>query len=122
MKRDLDLCLEILRHIETGNGEQCMALKTAEAIGKDASEVSYNCFLLLDAGLLAGKDFSTLAAKDVMISRLTWQGHEFLDAARDQTHWEKAKDVAHKSSGGFEIVRSVLSSLAAEAAKAITGL
>ena len=122
MKRDLDLCLEILRHVEAGSGEQHSGWGIAKVIGKDANEVSYNCILLLDAGLLGGQERTTSSRTDAMVSRLTWQGHEFLDAARDPTHWEKAKDVAHRSSGGFEIVRSVLSSLAAEAAKAMTGL
>lgn len=31
---------------------------------------------------------------------LTWCGHEFLDAAREPTRWEEAKEILHKAGGG----------------------
>lgn len=122
MKRDLDLCLEILRNVEAASLDPRYASGIAEELGKDEPAVCYNCILLLEAGLLAGKENSTIQGIDAFITRLTWDGHEFLDATRDRSHWEKAKDVAQKSSGGFELIRSVLSSLATEAAKAMAGL
>lgn len=122
MKRDLDLCLEILRNVEAASLDARYASGIAEELGKDEPAVCYNSILLLEAGLLDGKEDSTLDMADAIITRLTWDGHEFLDATRDRSHWEKAKDVAQKSSGGFELIRSVLSSLATEAAKAMAGL
>ncbi len=121
MKRDLDLCLEILRHIEGSPEQVHWASQIANVIGKAQQAVAYNCCLLFDAELLLGKEHD-LNDTDPIVARLTWNGHEFLDASRDPTHWEKAKDVAQKSSGGFELIRSVLSSLATEAAKAMAGL
>lgn len=122
MKRDLDLCLEILRNVEAASLDARYASGIAEELGKDEPDVCYNSILLLEAELLDGKEDSTLDMADAIITRLTWDGHEFLDAARDRSHWEKAKDVAQKSSGGFELIRSLLSSLATEAAKAMAGL
>jgi Hypothetical protein (DUF2513) len=31
--------------------------------------------------------------------RLTWAGHEFLDAAREPSRWEKARDLVLKAGG-----------------------
>jgi hypothetical protein len=122
MKRDLDLCLEILRNVEAASFDPRYASAIAKELGRDELAVCYNSILLLESGFLAGEESSTLDSNDAFIIRLTWEGHELVDAARDRTHWERAKDVAHKSSGGFELIRSVLSSLAAEAAKAMAGL
>ena len=42
--------------------------------------------------------------------RLTWAGHEFLEASRDDTRWEKAKEEVTGKVGGmvFEILKQVL--------------
>ena len=92
----------------------------ADEICGDQQFVDYQCKIMMDAGLVDGKEVEGKGLPH-FVYRLTWQGHEFLDAASDPTHWEKAKDVAHKSSGGFETLQSVLRSLAAEAAKSLLG-
>lgn len=120
MKRDLDLCLEILREIEESDWST-RPIALAAATESDKLKVEYHCKILADAGLLVGHE-GEKHGRTTMFYRLSWQGHEFLDASRNPTHWEKAKDVAHKSSGGFELIRSVLGTLASEAAKAIIGL
>ena len=120
MKRDLDLCLEVLRRIEEHEWSS-MPAKLAFELKSDSKAIEYHCKILTDAGLLVGHE-GALKGKPAMFYRLSWQGHEFLDASRNPTHWEKAKDVAKKSSGGFELIRSVLSGLATEAAKAMAGL
>jgi hypothetical protein len=41
--------------------------------------------------------------------RLTWEGHEFLDAARDNGRWEKAKGAMSKVGGFvFDISKQLL--------------
>jgi hypothetical protein len=41
---------------------------------------------------------------------LTWEGHEFLDAARDDTRWSKAKKLVQEKGGSlmFEALKAVL--------------
>jgi hypothetical protein len=49
--------------------------------------------------------------------RLTWPGHEFLDAARKPSHWQKAKTIVMEKSGGlsFEMLKQVLFQMIREA-------
>lgn len=60
-------------------------------------EVNYHKALLIEAGLLEGKlHYSSRTPKrdipdSVIINRITWDGHEFLDKARSDTVWSKAK-------------------------------
>jgi hypothetical protein len=41
---------------------------------------------------------------------LTWKGHEFLEASRDDTRWKQAKETVVKKAGGvvFELLKEVL--------------
>jgi hypothetical protein len=64
--------------------------------------VRYHLELLDESHLISGE---YIRADDLkpwtafMGLQLTWEGHEFLDAARDEGNWEKAKDVAAKAGG-----------------------
>jgi DNA-binding MarR family transcriptional regulator len=116
MKRDLDLCLKILRAIESSRGHMVFSVQLGKELGEDPDTTRHHCDIMSDAGLIAQVDGQTS-----QFLRLTWQGHEFLDEAIDPKHWEKAKDVAQKASGGFEIIKTVLTSLASEAAKRALG-
>ncbi len=48
---------------------------------------------------------------------LTWDGHEFLELARNETRWNKAKDIMVNYVGGFvfDILKQLLITLAKEA-------
>lgn len=57
-------------------------------------ERAYHVFLLKDAGLIEAeivRDENDVPSGAV-VGDLTWQGHEFLDAMRDDTIWKKAKE------------------------------
>lgn len=74
-------------------------------------QVSYNMELLIEAGLVVGKmsDAITLYPKEFQAERLTWAGHEFLDAIRDDTVWNKTKEI-FKTKGldmSFETIKTV---------------
>ena len=45
---------------------------------------------------------------------MTWAGHEFLDAAREGTRWNQAKELVKKRGSGmmFEVLKTVLVQLA----------
>jgi len=55
------------------------------------AEVTYNLMLLIEAGSVAGNAERASSGK-VVISRLTWEGHEFLDDIRDPEIWHKTKE------------------------------
>ncbi len=107
MKRDMDLVRQILFEIEKQSFEDSGQLLKFD--GYSDEEVSYHVMLLDEAGLIQAKDLS--GGSDLMWipMRLTWQGHEFLDAARDETRWNKAKDAMSKAGGFvFEVGKALL--------------
>ena len=131
MERDLDLCREILQALE--DHPERLHTDRPNISGKPAVEVGYNLDLLCEAGLVWSyfKHLESLA-RDAELAkgashqmdvrgfdsyRLTWAGHEFLDAARDNTRWKAAKSKVLESTGGltFEFVKAVLIDLGKQA-------
>jgi hypothetical protein len=50
--------------------------------------------------------------------RLTWAGHEFIDAARDQTRWDQARGIVARIGGAtIDLLGKILAELAWRAAK-----
>jgi len=89
MKRNMDLCRAILLHLEAQADNS--APQRISVDGVTDGEVSYHVKLLVDAGLIDALDFSDLTSSQWDPICLTWEGHEFLDAARDDTIWSKTK-------------------------------
>ena len=97
MKRDMDLCRKILLDTEAAPFAPATEV---EAEGFSHQEVSFHIMLLQEAGLLKGVDFTAVNGEhNWCVERLTWEGYEFLDAARDNKRWAKAKDVMTKVGG-----------------------
>ena len=48
-----------------------------------------------------------------MLVNLTWEGHEFAEAARDETRWEKAMGIVTEKGGAItiDVLKNLLSSL-----------
>jgi hypothetical protein len=62
---------------------------------------------MADAGLLSVIDTSTMDGRDYLIRQLTWAGHEFLDATRDNAVWKKVTERVLKggASWTFDLVK-----------------
>jgi hypothetical protein len=96
MKRDMDLIRLILLALE---GNQAANSESRKFQPRD---IAYQSELLIDAGLVEGvvlKDEKGLPHA-AALHRLTWQGHDFLDAMRDDSVWRKAKETILKPIGG----------------------
>jgi Hypothetical protein (DUF2513) len=125
MKRDMDLCREILQRIEAHPEHNHLGVPEFE--GRSPEVVRYHLDLMYEAGLvwsefrhyerimsdteghrLLGIYMGRQQGRDQY--RLTWAGHEFLDAARSDTLWNSAKSKVVNTTGGlaFEFVREVL--------------
>ena len=124
MKRDPDLIRSILLTLESSQKpEEVMTAKRLKLDNWSEDEVNYNLLLLLEAGYIRGKDASTDNRTIVYVTRLTWDGHEFLDAARDDGRWEKAKSAISKVGGwSFDVAKTILVELAKDAIKTSLGL
>lgn len=95
MKRDFDLIRRILIDIESKPAGG--VLQRFEYPEYDHRTIAEHVRLLIDAGLVQG-ELVELVGNGVhfIVSDLTWDGHDFLNAARDDTIWKKAKDTILK--------------------------
>lgn len=107
MKRDMDLIRLIMLKIE----EQPF---TSGWIDLDIDNyqqevVAYHVLLLSEAGLIEAINLSAGSSISWKPRRLTWEGHEFLDAARDNNRWNQVKTIMAKFGGFvFDIGKQVL--------------
>lgn len=112
MQRDMDLVRKILVKIAEHSSAQ--APRVLEIEGHLHEEIVYHCALLIDAGFLEGSVVTDRGALvEPAIDRLTWDGHEFLDAAREPTRWEEAKAKLAKIDGAsFTVLLELLKDMA----------
>lgn len=118
MKRDMDLCRKILLDVEADPRATGPAWMNLTIEGREPAEVAYHVMLLCEHGLLEAKNLSNLDGMDWRPIRLTYQGHEFVDAARKDSLWRKATNLVQEKTGGLslDVLKAVLVKLATEAA------
>lgn len=109
MKRDMDLIRRILIEIEEADNEPDEWIDLSFVEWSD-NAVSYHIKLLHDAGLIEARDLSDLSGSDWRPTSLAWAGHEFLDAARNDTVWNKAKQKLKDQAATvpFEVLKAVV--------------
>lgn len=112
MQRDLDLVRRILLHLEAA-GTEGRAWSGFGSEEDDPASVHYHVQLMHDAGLIQADE---LVPGQWWPERMTWAGHEFLDAARNEALWSEARRRVEKRLGSapFEVVRELLLELARE--------
>ena len=97
MKRDMDLVRDILFELEKQDGSGSWMTVVLEGHSED--EINYHLLLLKDAGFLEAAVLQDGVRAMVQPIRLTWSGHDFLNAARSNKLWEGAKEFVLKTSG-----------------------
>ncbi len=108
MKRDMELIRLLLLQVEheEGDGEKPTLEGYSEAM------IAHNCALIIEAGLVHGSviENETGLPRGAVLLRLTWAGHDFLDSARDNAIWNKAKGTLLKKGGSwsFELLKEYL--------------
>lgn len=115
MKRDLDLCRQLLADIEA-HGPDCAVTALRPGVAGEAEEtVRYHVRLLIDAGLVKEVDRPSSAVPCV---RLTSAGHELLELAHSESVWREARWVVGERTGtqSLAVIRAVLAHWAYEAA------
>jgi hypothetical protein len=118
VKRDLDLIRTILARVEDADD---FTVRCADLANDTHDEVSVarHVQLLEEAGYLKA-NLLTAEGRGALsgnIERLTWAGHEFIESARNDTIWRKAKRKLGDTLGGvpFEILKPLLISYAKDA-------
>jgi Hypothetical protein (DUF2513) len=95
MKRDDDLIRGILIRIEGDpqmDGTREFYFNSAEDMGfpgRSSEELAYNFSLLVEAGFVDG---AATAFLPIIVRRLTWNGHQFLENIKSDTIWAKTKN------------------------------
>lgn len=108
MKRDMDLIRAILLGVEKSTSPGGSRI---ELPGHSREDLYYNAQLAQEAGLIDARFLPN--SDEFHVLRLTYAGHEFLDAARNDTLWVKAKETVTKNTGtltleGMKIALSTL--------------
>ncbi len=104
MKRDMDLIRLLLLQAE---GEE----PAPDLSGYTEQQQVYHSALIIEAGLVHGEIITDGDGqpRTTATLRLTWKGHEFLDAARNETIWRKAAEKTKKA--GIQVTMAVLEEL-----------
>ena len=110
MQRDIDLIRKILLDLEQkGAYTSWMEIDIEEY---SPEQMDYHLELMIEAGLISARASQGGFSRHLPL-RLAWQGHEFLDLARDTARWEKAK-ASFKQAGSvpFELLQAALAEMA----------
>ena len=114
MKRDMNLVREILLWATDQDASGVNANPTI--VGYSADQVSHHVHLMSQAGLVEAAVTTALSdpGPTALLLSVTWAGHDFVDAARDNTIWNKAKRkvLSSGSSFTFDLLKDVLVLLA----------
>ena len=96
MKRDLDLIRRILMDIQSmPAGEARQEITYAGEY--DPATIAEHVALLIESDLIKGEMLNIFGNTDqFMITGLTWKGHDFIDAAKNEHIWAKAKKTVLK--------------------------
>ena len=118
VKRDMDFIRELLLQIEDDprfDGTSWFTFTKTDDDTHSAEEFGYHLTMLVEAGFLKGNIGFTTPS----ISKLTWEGHEFLDNIRDTGIWSKTKE---RISGLASVSLSVVAEIAKAEMKKKLGL
>lgn len=114
MKRDINLIREIL--LWATDQDSAGFDKNPSIDGYTENQIGYHVYLMYQAGLVEAADTTTADSDgpEAILLNLTWAGHDFIDAAKDSTVWNKAKSQILSSgvSFTFDILKDTLAMLA----------
>jgi hypothetical protein len=120
----MDLVRKILLALEAH--EHGNAPRELKIEGYSEEQIGYHVYLMNEAGLLQAVDtthrpvypphMQGLSPQAVPVC-LTWEGHEFLEAAREPSRWQAALQIAKEKGAAltFEILKTILVDLSRRA-------
>lgn len=109
MERNFNLIREILLQAEaTPAGEMIQKFNCEEF---DKATIIEHVEIMIGADLLDGDVFHTMAGSSgFLVRKITWQGHDFLANAKNDTIWKKVmKEAKEKgTSTSFVVINGIL--------------
>lgn len=116
MRRDWDICREILRQVAASDARIGHRVKV-DIPDKPKELVLYNVQLLKEAGFIHTIDIRTIGSTDFWVTGLTWEGNEFLDSIANESVWAKTKGVITNLGGSATV--AMVKAAATEAGRAL---
>lgn len=112
MKRDLELIRKMVLACEGSAGGYA---EGSPIEGYTDEQIGYHAYLICDAGLAKGYDASHLGSKspEWRILHLTSAGHDFADAARQESTWRTATGIVKDKASGItlDVLKQILVSV-----------
>jgi len=106
MKRNMDLLRMILMKLESI--ETPIPVEALELYVYPRAMIEDHVHIMEQANLI---ERTWLAHPDKKLLQMTWHGHEFLELARDQRRWIRAKDKVGTAGVTFDVFSKILSNL-----------
>lgn len=94
MKRDWDLIREVLLAVEANSSRE-LHFDVGE---DDERKTAEHAFLLWKSGFLDGVNASSMDGDYVIVTGLTWAGHDLLQTIQSKPVWERIKSTAQEKS------------------------
>ena len=90
MQRNLDLVRDILLFVESNSAT--VDYFSVQIDGYGEREINYHVYLLMQQEFITGTEPPLKHAR-VVVTGLTWTGHEYLDTVRSENVWNKTKEL-----------------------------
>lgn len=121
MKRDMDLIRSLLIAVESKPSNE-----RAVYLPPMSREIDHHLKLLTQHRLISlnyGPARDEDAGKWYIFAELTWEGHDFVDAVRDETVWAKTKEGVNAAGGfSFDILKALAKAFLKKQIEARLGL
>ena len=120
MKRDMELIRELMLSIDSRDDSEYHAEELEITGGQDIATIKYHLQLLVDAGFIKANVQYNGGGTIILIDRMLWEGHEFLDNARNESVWKETMKTVKEKGGSVAV--GILTQLLTSAAKQQFGL
>jgi Hypothetical protein (DUF2513) len=120
MKRDLELIRQLMLAIELKDTR--FSTESIKIDGYNSSQINYHLQLLVEAELAIGevRNYWGSDRPKIVIEKLSWEGCNFLDDARNESVWQKTMEIVKDKGGSISV--GALTQLLASVAKQLVGL
>lgn len=120
MQRNMELVRMILLRLETSQSGWAPGDLGIKSFPPE--QIGYHVHLMMQEGLVEADDVTHTGSTgpEAIPRHLTWKGHEFLDLARDQERWNRAKAIIAKVGGApISVWMKVLTDLMLQGVEAV---